>query len=92
MSIKSKLMKLIPSGLVADHCALEGEDIKVQAHCRSSDAACPDCGVLSSRVHSCYERTMRDLRAQGRRVLIRVRIRRFAVLKRRAPARRLPSR
>ena len=77
MSIKSKLMKLIPSGLVADHCALEGEDIKVQAHCRSSDAACPDCGVLSSRVHSCYERTLRDLPAHGRRVLIRVRIRRF---------------
>ena len=77
MSLKSNLMKLIPPGLVADQCAVEGGDIRVQAHCRSPDAACPECGVISGQVHSTYQRTLRDLPAHGRRVLIQVRIRRF---------------
>ena len=77
MSIKSNLMKLIPPGLVADRCAVEDKEIRVQAHYRSPDAACPDCGVFSGQVHSSYERTLMDLPAHGRRVLIRVTIRRF---------------
>lgn len=77
MSIKSNLMKLIPPGLVADRCAVEDEEIGVQAHCRSPDAACVECGVFSGQVHSSDERTLMDLPAYGRRVLSRVRICRF---------------
>lgn len=77
MSRTFDLIKLIPRGLVVDGCAVEDDDIRVQAHCGSSDARCPECGVISRRVHSSYQRTLRDLPAHGRRVVIQVRIRRF---------------
>lgn len=40
-------------------------------------AQCPRCGRWSKRVHSHYERTIRDLPWAGRPVLIRLRVRRF---------------
>ncbi len=40
-------------------------------------ATCPACGVCSSRVHSQYRRTLRDLSYQGARVAIQLRSRRF---------------
>jgi len=77
MSIKSNLMKLIPPGLVADRCEVIDRALVVDAHSASADAACPDCGVVSARVHSRYRRTLRDLPAHGRRVVVRVGVRRF---------------
>lgn len=43
-------------------------------------SACPDCGVSSRSAHSHYERRLADLPAHGRRVHLRVRIRRFRCL------------
>ena len=42
-----------------------------------SGAACPACGVWSSRVHSGYTRQLVDSPAGGRPVLIRLAVRRF---------------
>jgi len=77
---KSKLKKLIPPGLVARRWVVEGDDLIVDAQSASVDAACPACGVVSQHLHSRYHRTLRDLPAHGRRVLIRVSARRFRCL------------
>lgn len=77
MSIKSNLMKLIPAGLVADGYEVVGRALVVEAHSVGADAACPDCGVVSERVHSRYQRALRDLPAHGWRVVVRVSVRRF---------------
>jgi len=74
---KSKLMKLIPPGLVASRWVIEDDNLIVDAHSACVDAACPACGVVSRHLHSHYHRTLRDLPAHGRRVLIRVSVRRF---------------
>ncbi len=47
------------------------------ARARSAGAACPGCGVVSSRVHSRYERRLADAAVGGQRVVIRLRARRF---------------
>lgn len=39
--------------------------------------ACPKCGVVSRRVHACYQRRVRDLPVQGERVIIRLQARKF---------------
>lgn len=44
---------------------------------RSSGGACPKCGVVSVRVHSRFERRVRDLPIQGERVLVRLACRKF---------------
>jgi len=77
MSVKSKLMKLIPAGLVAERCEVTDGALVVAARSGAVDAPCPDCGVVSGRVHSRYPRTLRDLPAHGKRVVIRVSVRRF---------------
>ena len=77
MSTKSNLMKLIPAGLVAERCEIVDRALVVDARSADWYAACPDCGVVSERVHSRYQRTLLDLPAHGRRVDIRVSVRRF---------------
>jgi len=77
MSIKSNLMELIPPGTVADRCEVIDRALVVDARSAAPDAACPDCGVVSERVHSRYRRTLRDLPAHGRLVIIRISVRRF---------------
>ena len=49
-------------------------------HPRAEAALCPDCGALSHRVHSRYERQLFDPTWQGRPVALRVQARRFRCL------------
>src|ERR1035437_4797866 len=51
--------------------------IVIGACSTAETATCPACGVCSSRVHSQYGRTLRDLSYQGARVEIQLRSRRF---------------
>jgi transposase len=44
---------------------------------RARQASCPSCGRLSARVHSRYERRLADAAIGGRRVVLRLRVRRF---------------
>ena len=46
----------------------------------SVTATCPDCGTMSSQLHSRYERTLGDLPWQGRPVVLRIQTRRFRCL------------
>jgi transposase len=52
----------------------------VSAATTSQEAACPVCGFRSQSVHSRYARTLADLPWQGRRVQIRLVVRRFRCL------------
>ena len=42
-----------------------------------SKAVCPDCGVLSARVHSRYERRLADVAVGGQELMIHLKARRF---------------
>jgi len=44
-------------------------------------ATCPQCGTASDRLHSRYRRTVADLPAQGRVVVLRLLVRKFRCLK-----------
>jgi transposase len=54
-----------------------GGSVRIWAHSRAVAACCPGCGGESARVHSRYERTLSDAAVAGRRVEIRLRVRRF---------------
>ncbi|MFB7056072.1 ISL3 family transposase [Streptomyces vinaceus] len=54
-----------------------GDAVWVGLHARQPAVACPSCGVTASRVHSTYMRRLADRPLGGRRVLLRLRSRRF---------------
>jgi transposase len=54
-----------------------GGSVRIWAHPRAVQACCPGCGGESARVHSRYDRTLADAALAGRRVEIRLRVRRF---------------
>jgi transposase len=65
------------SALVIDDVEDSGEAIVVRARTRSEAVACPGCGAETPRVHGYYERTAADVPAGGRRVVVKVRVRRL---------------
>ncbi|WP_329529674.1 ISL3 family transposase [Streptomyces sp. NBC_01462] len=82
MSVESlnELVATVFSGispLVVEDVVDEGERVVVRAHTPGSTAVCPVCGVLSGRVHGYHWRTFADLPIDGRRVMVRVRVRRL---------------
>jgi transposase len=65
------------SALVIEGVEDAGEAICVQARTRDRAVACPGCGTETSRVHGYHERLAADVPVDGRRVLVRVRVRRM---------------
>jgi transposase len=65
------------SALVIEDAEDAGEVICVRARTRDVAVACPGCGAPTARVHGYYERTAADVPVDGRRVLVRVRVRRL---------------
>ncbi|MEU9447045.1 transposase family protein [Streptomyces sp. NPDC048304] len=55
----------------------DGEAIRVGVRCGTAGARCPCCGSWSGRVHGSYLRFPADLPVAGRRVVLRLRVRRF---------------
>ena len=51
--------------------------VDVVARGRAAEAACPDCGRFSGRVHDSYQRRLKDLPLGGQSVVIRLTVRRF---------------
>jgi transposase len=51
--------------------------VLVLARARAEAAACPACGAVSARVHGRYARRLADAAVGGRRVVIRLTVRRF---------------
>jgi transposase len=51
--------------------------VHIWAHARAGTATCPQCGRASTRVHSRYQRRLADAAVAGRRVVLRLGVRRF---------------
>jgi transposase len=66
-----------PAGLVIDSITADRDRILVAAHPAASIATCPDCGIVSTQIHSRYERRLLDLPVAGRSVHLRIQVRRF---------------
>ena len=65
------------SALVIHDVEDAGDAIVVRARTRGEAVACPGCGAETSRVHGYHERTAADVPVDGRRVLVKVRVRRM---------------
>ena len=65
------------SALVIGDVEETGEAVVVRARTRGGAVACPGCGAETSRVHGYHERTAADVPVDGRRVLVKVRVRRM---------------
>ena len=68
---------LLPPGLNIEQVQIDVAEIVAVARSQATAARCPACGCLSKQVHSRYERWLADLPAHGRRVRIRLTVRRF---------------
>lgn len=75
-----RLSDLIPPELAVEAVTEEVDTIIVNARAVSPSGSCPQCGTASSRVHSRYVRTVCDLPCCGRRVDLRVVVRRFVCI------------
>ena len=65
------------SALVIEDVGDDGGTICVLARARGGAVACPGCGAETARVHEYCERTAADVPADGRRVLVKVKVRRM---------------
>ena len=65
------------SSLVIEGVEDAGDTIVVRARTRSEPVACPGCGTETSRVHGYHERAPADVPVDGRRVVVKVRVRRM---------------
>jgi transposase len=64
-------------GLHLDDLVLTSDTAVALVASTAPTSACPRCGSPSDRVHSHYRRTVADLPCDGRRVVLRVAVRRF---------------
>jgi hypothetical protein len=51
--------------------------VRIEARTSAAPAPCPECRMVSGRVHSRYNRHLSDTAAAGREVLIRLTVRRL---------------
>ncbi|MFF9573186.1 ISL3 family transposase [Streptomyces sp. NPDC014685] len=65
------------SPVVVDEVRADGGGMALTARTVTREAACPDCGAVSGRVHGAYRRRLADLAAAGREVVIDLLVRRF---------------
>ncbi|MFE6848689.1 ISL3 family transposase [Streptomyces sp. NPDC057686] len=52
--------------------------VRVDVRCTAAGASCPGCGAWSAQVHGSYLRFPADVPSAGRRVVLQLRVRRFA--------------
>lgn len=64
-------------GLVIEGVELGEGNVRVVARAVAAQAVCPQCGEVSGRVHSGYERRFADMAVGGRPVVVQLRVRRF---------------
>ena len=65
------------SSLVIEDVEDAGDTIVVRARTRSEPVACPGCGEETSHVHGYHQRTPADVPVDGRRVVVKMRVRRM---------------
>ncbi|HZU66283.1 MAG TPA: transposase family protein [Ktedonobacteraceae bacterium] len=71
-------MIFLPDSLLEiDQLIVTEEGITLVANCTTKNGSCPTCQTSSSRVHSHYQRTLKDLPASGLAVQWKLNVRRF---------------
>src|SRR5262249_51884879 len=65
------------AGLVITALSATADLVAIAARTHGPAATCPCCNLPPDRIHSHYPRTAADLPWQGRRVILRVTVRRF---------------
>ena len=65
------------SSLVIEDVVDQDGMIVVRARTAGGTVPCPQCGTRAGRVHGYFERTVADVPADGRPVVVRVRVRRL---------------
>ncbi len=69
---------LIPFSLFdVEQLEASQEGIVLSVRSTAEGRSCPDCQTNSSRVNSCYQRTVKDLPVSGIPLTLRLRVRRF---------------
>jgi transposase len=73
------LERLLPhlARVIIESAGIEGGWLSVWARARADHRVCPHCGGRSERVHSTYQRRLKDAPIGGHRVVIRLTVRRF---------------
>jgi hypothetical protein len=64
-------------GMVLDRLSEVGGVIVAEAHSAVTELRCPDCAIASRRVHSRYGRRLAEYPVGGRRVVVKLEVRRF---------------
>jgi transposase len=77
MGSRFRSRSLLPEGLIVDGIENAADALVAIARSPSPTSSCPVCGRASAQIHSRYERSLADLPAHGRRVRIRLQVRRF---------------
>ena len=72
-----RVADLVPAGFIVERSSVEADGVVISVRAKANDCACPNCGKRSSRVRSRYWRRPADLPLGGRRVELRVMVRRF---------------
>lgn len=80
------------AGVIIEEAVVAAGLLFVLARARAGTVACLACGVVSGQVHSRYGRRLADVAVGGRRVVIRLTVRRFFCASPGCSARRSPSR
>jgi transposase len=75
------------AAVVVEEAEISGDCVWLRARARAGSVSCPRCGCSSGKVHSTYQRRLADAAIGGRRVRIRLRIRRFFCVNPECPAR-----
>ena len=75
--MSSSHLCLVPGSLLVRQVLPAPDCVKILARLQGACAPCPDCGIVSDRVHSRRTRVLRDLPWQGRPVSLQVTARRF---------------
>src|SRR5712691_3944432 len=82
-------------GFVVENIDAAAPTLLIDARANTSEATCPDCHVLTARVHSHYTRHLHDLPIVAQPVRLRLHVRRFRcptpTCTRRTFAERLPA-
>ena len=78
--MSKSLLPLIPACLVVDQILHTPDWVTIVTSPRQQSAPCPTCAIISRRIHSRYQRTLRDLPWQGQPVTLCVQARRFRCL------------
>ncbi|WP_081482344.1 transposase family protein [Mesorhizobium amorphae] len=77
MERRSGSSKLTPAGFVVEHAEIDTDCVFLDVRATALSATCPCCGASSLRTQSRYLRQAADLPIAGRRVFLRVTVRRF---------------